>query len=166
MAAHQAPPSPGFSRQEHWSGLPFPSLMHESEKCKGSRSVMSDSLRPHGLPPTRLLRPWDFPGKSTGVECHCLLWYKPQCAYLYILTQPYNAENLPFIHSFFFFHSFIRQVSTKVHHHGLNLRSLICLQRMCKLTEIIWKKYLYMRIHLMAGNMAASKFSLKFPLCC
>ena len=25
MAAHQAPPSPGFSRQEHWSGLPFPS---------------------------------------------------------------------------------------------------------------------------------------------
>ena len=30
-AAHQAPPSPGFSRQEHWSGLPFPSPMHESE---------------------------------------------------------------------------------------------------------------------------------------
>ena len=29
---HQAPPSPGFSRQEHWSGLPFPSPMHESEK--------------------------------------------------------------------------------------------------------------------------------------
>ena len=32
MAAHQAPPSLGFSRQEHWSGLPFPSPMHESEK--------------------------------------------------------------------------------------------------------------------------------------
>ena len=31
-AAHQAPLSLGFSRQEHWSGLPFPSLMHESEK--------------------------------------------------------------------------------------------------------------------------------------
>ena len=31
-AAHQAPPSLGFSRQEHWSGLPFPSPMHESEK--------------------------------------------------------------------------------------------------------------------------------------
>ena len=28
-AAHQAPPSLGFSRQEHWSGLPFPSPMHE-----------------------------------------------------------------------------------------------------------------------------------------
>ena len=31
-AAHQAPPSLGFSRQEHWSGLLFPSPMHESEK--------------------------------------------------------------------------------------------------------------------------------------
>ena len=30
-AAHQALPSLGFSRQEHWSGLPFPSPMHESE---------------------------------------------------------------------------------------------------------------------------------------
>ena len=32
MAAHQTPLSLGFSRQEHWSGLPFPSPMHESEK--------------------------------------------------------------------------------------------------------------------------------------
>ncbi|CAN0476709.1 unnamed protein product [Rangifer tarandus platyrhynchus] len=31
------------------------------------------SLRPHGLQPPRHLRPWDFPGKSTGVGCHCLL---------------------------------------------------------------------------------------------
>ena len=30
--SHQAPPSLGFSWQEHWSGLPFPSPMHESEK--------------------------------------------------------------------------------------------------------------------------------------
>ena len=42
-AAHQAPPSLGFSRQEHWSGLPFPSPMHESEKWKWSCSVVSDS---------------------------------------------------------------------------------------------------------------------------
>ena len=34
---------------------------------------MSDSVRPHGLQPTRLLHPWDFPGKSIGVGCHCLL---------------------------------------------------------------------------------------------
>ena len=76
-AAHQAPPSLGFSRQEHWSWLPFPSPMHESEKWKWSRSVVSDSSRPHGLQPTRLLRPWDFPGRSTGVGCHCLFQSLP-----------------------------------------------------------------------------------------
>ena len=43
MAAHQAPPSLGFSRQEHWSGLPFPSPVHESEKWKWSCSVVSRS---------------------------------------------------------------------------------------------------------------------------
>ena len=42
-AAHQAPPSLGFSRQEYWGGLPFPSPMHESEKWKRSRPVTSDS---------------------------------------------------------------------------------------------------------------------------
>ena len=34
---------------------------------------MSDSLRPHGLYPTRLPHPWDFLGKNTGVGCHFLL---------------------------------------------------------------------------------------------
>ena len=72
-AAHQAPWSLGFSRQEHWSGLPFPSPMQESEEWKWSRSAVSDSSRPHGLQPTRLLLPWDFLGKSTGVGCYCLL---------------------------------------------------------------------------------------------
>ena len=43
MAAHQAPPSLGFSRQEHWSALPFPSPMHECEKWKWSHSVKSNS---------------------------------------------------------------------------------------------------------------------------
>ena len=73
-AAHQAPLSLRFSRQEIWSGLPFLFPMHENEKWKWSRSVVSDSSRPHGLQPTRLLHPWDFPGKSTGVGCHHLLW--------------------------------------------------------------------------------------------
>ena len=40
---------------------------------KWSCSVVSDSLQPHGLGPTRLLYPWDFPGNSTGVDCHFLL---------------------------------------------------------------------------------------------
>ena len=37
-----------------------------------SHSVMSNSLRPHGLQPARLLCPWDSPGKNTGVGCHFL----------------------------------------------------------------------------------------------
>ena len=62
-----------IKKAEHWSGLLFPSPMHESEKSKWSCSIVSDSSRPHGLQPTRLLRPWDFPGKNTGVGCHRLL---------------------------------------------------------------------------------------------
>ena len=62
-----------FGGQENWSGLVFPSPMHESEKWEWSRSVVSNSSQPHGLQPTRLLRPWHFPGKCTGVGCHCLL---------------------------------------------------------------------------------------------
>ena len=78
-AAYQALLSLGFSRQEQWSRLPFPSPMHESEKWKWIRSVVSDSSQSHGLQPTRLLRPWDFPSKSTGVGCHCLLDINSNC---------------------------------------------------------------------------------------
>ena len=38
-----------------------------------SRSVMFDSLWPHGQQPTRLLCPWDFPSKDPGMVCHFLL---------------------------------------------------------------------------------------------
>ena len=38
-----------------------------------SHSVLSSSLRSRGLWPTRLLHPWNFPGKSPGVSCHFLL---------------------------------------------------------------------------------------------
>ena len=89
-AAHQAPLSLGFSRQEHWSGLPFPSPMRESEQWKWSRSVVSDSLQLHGPQPTRLLCPWDFPGKSTGVGCHCLLQI-----FMLVSSRP-TFTNLPF----------------------------------------------------------------------
>ena len=55
---------------EYWSFnfsiSPFILLKSESV----SRSVVSDSLQPHGLEPARLLYPWDFPGKSTGGDCH------------------------------------------------------------------------------------------------
>ena len=100
MAAHQAPPSLGFSRQEHWSGLPFPSPVHESEKWKWSCSVVSDPQRPHGLQPSRLLRPWDFPGKSTGVRCHRLLRRMavvlPKAVYRFNTIHPQNPLGLFF----------------------------------------------------------------------
>ena len=38
-----------------------------------TKLVVPDSLQPHRLQPTRLLCPWDFPGKDTGVGCHFLL---------------------------------------------------------------------------------------------
>ena len=41
--------------------------------CTLSCSVMSDSLQPQGLQPTRLHSPWDFPGKNTRMDCHFLL---------------------------------------------------------------------------------------------
>ena len=50
---------------------------------------MSDSSRPHGLQPTRLLHPWDFPGKSAGVGCHCLL-HKESWTPLCILNQKWQ----------------------------------------------------------------------------
>jgi len=45
MAAHQAPPSLGFSRQDYWSGLPFPSPVHESEsEVAQSCPTLSDPM--------------------------------------------------------------------------------------------------------------------------
>ena len=40
--------------------------------CCEVASVVSDSVRPHRRQPTRLPRPWDSPGKNTGVGCHFL----------------------------------------------------------------------------------------------
>ena len=74
MAAHQAPPSLGFSRQEHWSGLlPFPSPMHESEKWKWSpvQLLATPWTAAYQAPPSM-----GFSSKSTGVDCHCLLHFK------------------------------------------------------------------------------------------
>ena len=43
------------------------------KKWSVSCSVVSDPLRPQGLQPSRLLCPWDSPGRNTGVGCHFLL---------------------------------------------------------------------------------------------
>ena len=97
--AHQVPLSMGLSRQEYWSGLPFPSpvdlldlgmeLMSPEladrffpTKPPGKPSslvvlccvqspVMSDPLRPHGLQPASLLCPWEFSRQEywSGLPC-------------------------------------------------------------------------------------------------
>ena len=64
MAAHQTPPSLGFSRQEHWSGSPFPSPMRESEVAQSCPtlsdptdcSLLGSSI--HGIFQARVLE-WD-----------------------------------------------------------------------------------------------------------
>ena len=92
---------PGILRQKHRSWLPFPSPMQKSEKWKWSHSVVSDSSRPHGLQPTRLLRPWDFPDKSTGVGClafsvyllpFCNLLLQFSCVLSSISFSPYSLR--------------------------------------------------------------------------
>ena len=60
-----------FSNNTLSFGKACPLFIWEVEKW--SCSVVSDSLWPHGLQPPRLLCPWDFPSKSTGVGCHFLL---------------------------------------------------------------------------------------------
>ena len=52
MAAHQAPPSLGFSRQEPWSGLPFPSPMHERKSLSPVRLLATPWTAAYQAPPS------------------------------------------------------------------------------------------------------------------
>ena len=58
---------------QDWKRSVFIPIPKKSENWKWSHSVVSDSLLPHELWPTRLLHPWNFPGMCTGVGCHFLL---------------------------------------------------------------------------------------------
>ena len=100
-----------FSRQEYWSGMPCPlpgdlpdpgielTSLNVSwfgrwvlyHSVQFSLSVVSDSLRPHGLQPVRLLSPWDSPGKNTGVGC-CTLFQE------IFPTQGSNPRLVWFLH--------------------------------------------------------------------
>ena len=73
-------PVPGIlqARTLEWVAISFSNAWR-----KWSCSVVSDPQQPHGLQPSRLFHPWDFPGRSTGVGCHCLLrewhWKSTNC---------------------------------------------------------------------------------------
>ena len=60
--------------------------------CCWVASVVSDSVRPHRRQPTRLPRPWDSPGKNTGVGCHFLL----QC--MKVKSENEVARSCPTLH--------------------------------------------------------------------
>ena len=70
LRPRQSPPCPDWSPELSFPPLfPLSSLPDLMALCL----FMSDSLRPHGLWPTRLLCPWDAPGKNTGVGSPFLL---------------------------------------------------------------------------------------------
>ena len=91
-------PVPGIlqARTLEWVAISF------SNACKWKVKVKSLShvqlLATHGLKPTRLLRPWDFPGKSTGVGCHCLLQINaPKYIYINIHEPKYMYKKVGWI---------------------------------------------------------------------
>ena len=143
----KAPLSLGFSRQEYWSGLPLPSPMHESEKWKWSRSVMSNPQRPHGLQPTSLLHPWDFPGKSTGVGCHCLL---PVTHYDHLNLPGQVKEDMPLL----IYDTLPPNSTTKqdLHGHVLVLYLVVILyDQSCAILLVILSP-LYLSLRIFLGN--------------
>ena len=78
-------PAPGIlqARTLEWVAISFPNAWKWKVKVKLLSCVRPQ--RPHGLQPSRHLHPWDFPGKSTEVGCHCLL-HTPSLRWL-------NSEN-------------------------------------------------------------------------
>ena len=96
-AACQAPLSVGFPRQEYWSGLPFSSLDLSNPGTENQSPALAVGVYVKSLQscptvcdpmtlcdPTRLLCPWDSPGKNTGVDCRALV----------LGTFPTQASNL------------------------------------------------------------------------
>ena len=73
-------PVPGIlqARTLEWVAISFSNAWKWKVKVKSLSGVWLYQphgvrlYQPHGLQPTRFLHPWDFPGKSTGVGCHCL----------------------------------------------------------------------------------------------
>ena len=122
-AAHQAPPSLGFSRQEHWSGLPFPSPMHDSEKWKWSRSVVSDSSDPMDC---------SLPGSSIhGIfQAKELEWgaiaFSQVCTYLYANLCAFVISRLqvPWKYKLYFFCNVLALAKCLLYFEQMNLGSL------------------------------------------
>ena len=104
MAAPQAPLSLGFSRQDYWSGLPFPSPMVRAKLLQ-----LCPTLRPYGQQPTMLLCPQDSLGKNTGVGCHFLLWilsYKSENWWMKLKLTSQFSRRTSFLSPYWIFFHF------------------------------------------------------------
>ena len=75
-----------------------PLITYSTERACSVVSVMSDSLRPTGLWPTRLLCPWDLPGKNAGVGCHSLFQGIFLTQRLNPLLVHWQVDSLPLSH--------------------------------------------------------------------
>ena len=105
---------------------------------------MSDSLRPHGQQPTRLLSPQDFLGKNTGVGCHFLLqciifynlkaliqWKSKEVSIIYWAVHYYSQVTLHykfyfenhfyFLHCDWFYHDYFRNIVITLEDHLIQL---------------------------------------------
>ena len=84
-------PVPGIlqARTLEWVAMSCSNAWKWKVKVKSLSRVWL--LRPHGLQPTRLLHPWDSPGKSTGVGCHCLL--QRWCKGILLSGSPLNVTD-------------------------------------------------------------------------
>ena len=97
---HGSPPGspvPGIlqARTLEWAAISFSNAWKWKVKVKSLSHVWLSP--PHGLQPTRLLHPWDFPGKSTGVGCHCLLlrWHKK----FQLISKTFKSREVQFLSS-------------------------------------------------------------------
>ena len=85
-------PIPGIlqARTLEWVAISFSNAWKWKMKVKTLSCVRL--LATPWLQPTRLLRPWDFPGKSTGVHCHCLLQFLNESITIKKLSGIYNTN--------------------------------------------------------------------------
>ena len=91
-------PVPGIlqARTLEWVAISFSNAWKWKVKVKSLSRVRLFTTPWEGDPmvgplqPTRLLRPWDFPGKSTGVGCHCLLRLLELGVSFYSMSLPFN----------------------------------------------------------------------------
>ena len=97
-AAHQAPLSLGFSRQEHWNGLPFPSPVHEGKR-ESEVPQSCPTQRPHGLQHARLPCPSPALGAYSN-SCPSHQWCHPAISSSVVPFSSLCLQSFPASRSF------------------------------------------------------------------